>query len=75
MGSEMCIRDRGSNPLFIPRNHRVEEAIRAGNQGDLAPFHALNAVLEQPFTDNSEHLDYARPAQAEEAVAQTFCGT
>ncbi len=64
-----------SNPLFIPRNHRVEEAIRAANHGDFAPFHRLNELLQKPFADDVENLDYARPAQPDEAVSQTFCGT
>jgi len=63
------------NPVFIPRNHRVEEAIQAGNKGDFAPFHQLVDVLATPFTFAPELLRYALPAQPEEAVARTFCGT
>lgn len=63
------------NPLFIARNHRVEEAIAAANSGDFAPFHQLLSVVCQPFDDNPERLDYAKPATQEEAVCQTFCGT
>ncbi|MBB3048483.1 uncharacterized protein YdiU (UPF0061 family) [Litorivivens lipolytica] len=66
---------RTSNPLFIPRNHRVEEAIQAGNQGDFSVFHTLREVLREPFTDNPDNLDYARPAAPQEVVKQTFCGT
>ncbi len=49
---------RRTNPVFIPRNHRVEEAIKAGNHGDYAPFHRLNYVLQHPFTAQSEFTDY-----------------
>ena len=35
-----------ANPAFIPRNHLVEEVIRAAvDQDDFAPFHALVEVL------------------------------
>lgn len=65
----------GANPAFIPRNHRVEEAIDAAESGDLAPFERLVGVLARPFHDQPEAEDLARPAAPHEAVTQTFCGT
>lgn len=70
-----CTQMQHANPLFIARNHRVEEAIRAAYQGDFAPFNQLLEVIAQPFDDNEAWLEYARPATPEEAVCQTFCGT
>jgi len=64
-----------ANPVFIPRNHRVEEAIKAGVEGDYAPFHRLVEVLARPFDDQPEHADLRRPPAEEEVVRQTFCGT
>ncbi|CUH40909.1 hypothetical protein JSE7799_03649 [Jannaschia seosinensis] len=64
-----------ANPAIIPRNHRVEEAIAAGYAGDLAAFHALNAVLADPWRETEENVAYRRPATAEERVMRTFCGT
>ncbi len=66
---------RTANPAFIPRNHRVEEAISAALEGDMAPFRRLHGVLAHPFDDQPEHADLARPPAAHEAVHQTFCGT
>ncbi len=63
---------RAANPAVIPRNHRVEQMIEAATQGDFAPFHALNAALATPFTDNPA---YARPPREDERVLRTFCGT
>jgi uncharacterized protein YdiU (UPF0061 family) len=63
------------NPLFIPRNHRVEAVIKAAEQGDYAPFETLMDVLAHPFEDESQHLAYADPPRPEERVLQTFCGT
>ena len=66
---------RQMNPVFIPRNHRVEEAIVAGNAGDYEPFHRLNHVLQNPFSEQSEFAHYEAAPQAGEVVHATFCGT
>ena len=63
------------NPIFIPRNHRVEEAIQAGLHADYSKFETLNAILARPFDEQPEHADYERPAAPDEQVNQTFCGT
>ena len=66
---------RRTNPVFIPRNHRIEEAIKAGNGGDFTTFDRLNHVLQHPFTAQAEFAEYeATPAPAE-VVHATFCGT
>jgi len=66
---------RRTNPVFIPRNHRIEEAIRAGNAGDFAPFHRLNDVLQHPFTSDAEFTEYEAAPLPDEVVHATFCGT
>jgi len=69
-------RMRAANPLFIPRNHLVEEALAAATEHqDYAPFEALLEVLARPFADQPGHERYALPARPEERVAATFCGT
>ena len=64
------------NPIYIPRNHKVEEALTAAVEDrTLAPFEALLAVLERPF-DERENLDaYVSPAPAGFGRYRTFCGT
>ncbi|MCK0166426.1 YdiU family protein [Jannaschia sp. S6380] len=64
-----------ANPAIIPRNHRVEQAIAAAYEGDLAPFHALNAVLADPWSETEANRPYRVPATDAERVTQTFCGT
>ena len=64
-----------TNPAVIPRNHRVEEMIRAAVQGDYAPFKRLNTVLTTPFVLSNENADLAAPPTEQEIVHQTFCGT
>ncbi len=66
---------RIANPVLIPRNHRVEEAIQAAVTGDMAPFERLLAAVTDPFTDHTAHADLKIPASPENAVTQTFCGT
>ena len=67
---------RSVNPLFIPRNHRVEEAIEAARwRDDFGPFQELLNVVSRPFEDQPGWERYALPARPEERVLQTFCGT
>jgi uncharacterized protein YdiU (UPF0061 family) len=64
------------NPAFIPRNHRVEEAIEAAvRRGDLAPFDALAGVLSRPYEDQLERANLAAPPGPEWRTYRTFCGT
>lgn len=65
-----------ANPVFIPRNHLVEAAIRAAeDEGDLRPFHDLVDTLSEPWVYDSRKAGYARPPRPEQVVQQTFCGT
>jgi uncharacterized protein YdiU (UPF0061 family) len=66
---------RRTNPVFIPRNHRIEEAIKAGNDGYYTPFHNLYQVLQHPFTEQAEFSKYEAAPAADEVVQETFCGT
>jgi serine/tyrosine/threonine adenylyltransferase len=64
------------NPVVIARNHRVEQAIRAGvDHGDFSVMHALVEALRLPYDDNPEHAEYRDPPDPSEIVHQTFCGT
>jgi uncharacterized protein YdiU (UPF0061 family) len=63
------------NPVFIPRNHRIEAALSAAEQGDYALFETLHKVLAQPFAEQPEHAAYEAPPTEDERVLATFCGT
>jgi len=64
------------NPVFIPRNHLVEEAIVAAeNRKDFEPFHELVEVVTRPFDFDTALARYAKPPLPEQEVRQTFCGT
>jgi uncharacterized protein YdiU (UPF0061 family) len=67
---------RAANPAFIPRNHRVEQALDAATRhGDFAPFERLLEVLARPYADQPEQAQYEEPARPGERVTRTFCGT
>jgi uncharacterized protein YdiU (UPF0061 family) len=64
------------NPAYIPRNHRVEAAIRAAvDDDDFDPFHELVTVLSRPFDAQPAFARYADPPAPHERVVRTFCGT
>ena len=73
--SEKLMEMQAANPVYIPRNHRVEEAIQAAYRGDYSTFHQLNEVLSQPFTEREDYSDYELAPQSHEVVRETFCGT
>lgn len=63
------------NPVYIPRNHLVEEALSAATIGDLQPFAELLAVFSDPYTERPGLEDWASPAPEDERPYVTFCGT
>jgi uncharacterized protein YdiU (UPF0061 family) len=63
------------NPVYIPRNHLVEEALAAATAGDLEPFERLLDVLARPFDERPGLERYAEPAPAGWGTYRTFCGT
>lgn len=64
-----------ANPAVIARNHQVEATIKDAQQGDLRHFHALLAVLEDPFSAAADASDFRHPPAPEQRIARTFCGT
>ena len=66
---------RGANPILIPRNHRVEQAIQSAYVGDFVPFHRLVDALAAPYAEQVEYADLETPPRPEEIVQETFCGT
>ena len=67
---------RRVNPAFIPRNHRVEAALDAATtHGDLGPFHQLLKILERPYEDQPDCMEFEQPPLPAERVRATYCGT
>ena len=64
------------NPVFIPRNHQIEAAIRAAeDHNDFSVFHALHEVLQNPYQQQPGKGVYMLPPEPDQVVHQTFCGT
>ena len=64
------------NPVYIPRNHRVELALAAAaERQDYAPFEELLMVLAKPYEERAEFSAYAEPPPEDQRVYRTFCGT
>lgn len=67
---------RNSNPVVIPRNHRVEEALAAAeNDGDLAVMEKLLNVLAKPYENSPDKTEYCLLPTPSNLPYRTFCGT
>ena len=75
LGPDPDVMDR-ANPVYIPRNHLVEEALEAATGGDLDPFQQLLDAVTRPFDVRPGLERYAAPAPADfGGTYRTFCGT
>ena len=63
------------NPVHVPRNHLVEEALDAATAGDLEPFVRLVDAVTAPFTPRAGWERYAEPAPDSFGSYRTYCGT
>ncbi|WP_134766651.1 protein adenylyltransferase SelO [Nocardioides sp. 1609] len=66
---------RRTNPVVVPRNHLVEEALVAATDGDLEPFGRLLEAVTHPFEDRPGFERYAEPAPDSFGGYTTYCGT
>ena len=65
---------RSVNPLVIPRNHKIEEALSKANDGDYDLMNELVKILCKPYTDQKDILNYQLPSYSNDDY-KTFCGT
>jgi uncharacterized protein YdiU (UPF0061 family) len=63
------------NPIYVPRNHLVEEALTAATNGDVEPFTRLIDVVASPYQEREGLQRYAEPAPEDFGAYRTFCGT
>lgn len=66
---------RAHNPAFIPRNHLVEAALAAAQQGDLGPLERLLEILAAPYDPTRAAPEYCSPDPSGGGNYKTFCGT
>jgi uncharacterized protein YdiU (UPF0061 family) len=65
---------RKSNPLVIPRNHKVEEVLKEANKGNLKPINKLLKVISSPYNNQKDIFEYQILSSSNEKY-HTFCGT
>ena len=65
---------KNNNPLVIPRNHKIEEALEAAEKDNLEPMNKILEVLDKPYVKQKKLLDYQLPSKSGKKY-QTFCGT
>ena len=66
---------KNSNPAVIPRNHRVEEALTASENGDFSVMNNLLKALANPFEHSDFQKEYSKPAPKSQCDYKTYCGT
>ncbi len=66
---------QSNNPCVIARNHQVESALAAAEQGDLSLTAELIEVLSQPYDENPKNKPYQAAPTASSEPYKTFCGT
>ena len=64
-----------TNPLVIPRNQKVEEALADADKGNLETMNKLLKVLSNPYSDQENINEFQKPATIGNEKYQTFCGT
>jgi protein adenylyltransferase len=74
LNPDAALMDR-SNPIYIPRNHLVEEALTAATAGDLNPLQQLLDAISAPYDERLGLERYAAPAPEDFGDYRTFCGT
>ncbi len=65
---------RSVNPLVIPRNHKVEEALETAEQGDFKSVIKIIEILKEPYLQKKNIIEYQIPSPFDKNY-QTFCGT
>jgi uncharacterized protein YdiU (UPF0061 family) len=67
---------RQSNPLYIPRNHKVEEALnQAWQNNDLSAIKVILSVFKNPYQKHEKGEAFTNYPQDFDKSYQTFCGT
>ena len=66
---------RSTNPMVIPRNHKIEESLMLANKGDLTLFNKLIEILKNPYQVNKSDLEFMSPTLYSDEKYKTFCGT
>jgi uncharacterized protein YdiU (UPF0061 family) len=69
-------RMKSVNPVVIPRNYQVEQALNAAvEEEDMTPVNRLLEVVTEPYSKTARSEAYETPPVAGGAPYRTYCGT
>jgi uncharacterized protein YdiU (UPF0061 family) len=63
------------NPLIIPRNHKVEEALIDADKDNYKTLVRLLSIIQKPYNPKGNFSEFQSPPPASKEKYQTFCGT
>ena len=66
---------RSTNPMVIPRNHKIEESLMLADEDDLTLFNKLIEILKNPYQVNKSDLELMSTTPYKNKKYKTFCGT
>jgi len=64
-----------TNPVVIPRNQKVEDALADADKENLETMNKLLKVLSNPYSDQEDIIEFQKPTPIGNEKYQTFCGT
>ena len=65
-----------NNPIIIPRNHLVEEALEEAGNGNINSFQKLLHIISNHYQQQDNLDKFMKPPKASfEENFQTYCGT
>ena len=65
-----------NNPIIIPRNHLVEEALEEADNGNINSFQKLLHIISNPYQNQDDLSEFMKaPGSKFEQNFQTYCGT
>ena len=70
-----CENFKKNNPIIIPRNYKVEEALSAAESGDMSLVEILLKALEKPYENTSNLKDFQITEKLNKSGYKTYCGT
>jgi uncharacterized protein YdiU (UPF0061 family) len=63
-----------NNPIVIPRNHKIEEALTSASKGSLEEMNKLLKVLSDPYR-NQKNISALQKPSKDNKNYKTYCGT
>jgi len=65
---------KNTNPIIIPRNHKVEEALSAANKENFEKVKDLIKILKNPYDDKNKEKSFLSSSTSK-IPYKTYCGT